>query len=74
VPPPLPQPNLADMMAIQTQLMQTITHLLAQTTTITTRDNTATYRRASRRSLRTSTSCDRQPLTTLRIRWMQITG
>jgi predicted XRE-type DNA-binding protein len=30
VPPPPPQPNLADVMAVQTELMQTITHLLAQ--------------------------------------------
>jgi predicted XRE-type DNA-binding protein len=30
VPPPPPHPNLADVMAVQTQLMQTITHLLAQ--------------------------------------------
>jgi hypothetical protein len=30
VPPPPPQPNLADVMAVQTQLMQTITQLLAQ--------------------------------------------
>jgi hypothetical protein len=30
MPPPPPHPNLADVMAVQTQLMQTITHLLAQ--------------------------------------------
>jgi predicted XRE-type DNA-binding protein len=30
VPPPSPQPNLANVMAVQTQLMQTITQLLAQ--------------------------------------------
>jgi hypothetical protein len=30
VPPPPPHPNLADVMALQTQLMQTVTHLLAQ--------------------------------------------
>jgi hypothetical protein len=30
VPPPPPHPNLVDVMAVQTQLMQTITHLLAQ--------------------------------------------
>jgi hypothetical protein len=30
VPPPPPQPNLADVMAVQTQLRQTITQLLAQ--------------------------------------------
>jgi predicted XRE-type DNA-binding protein len=30
VSPPPPHPNLADVMAVQTQLMQTITHMLAQ--------------------------------------------
>jgi hypothetical protein len=29
VPPPLPHPNLADVMAVLTQLMQMITHFLA---------------------------------------------
>jgi hypothetical protein len=40
----------------------------------TTGVSTATSQRASRRRLRTSTSCDRQPLTSLQIRWTRTTG